>query len=203
MPARAVFLDRDGTINVEKDFLSDPADLELENGSAEGLRLLHDAGFVLVVVTNQSGVARGYYSEEDIARVNEALASMLEAEGAKLERFYHCPHHPEGTVARYARRCDCRKPAPGLLLRAAGELGIDLEGSYMVGDYTRDLEAGRAAGVKTVLVRTGYGARSVEEVRERGLADHVSGDLLEAARWILDDSSRTGGAIVDSADHDR
>lgn len=189
MGARAVFLDRDGTINTEEDFLSDPSKLRFEEGAVEGLRALSEAGFALVVVSNQSGVARGLFSEDDVKRVHKRLEEMLVARDVRVEGFYYCPHYPDGSVPRYAIRCDCRKPAPGLFLHAARDLGIDLGASYTVGDRARDLEAGRRAGTKSVLVRTGYGESALEEVQEMKLADFIAADLQEAARWIVNDSS--------------
>jgi len=197
VPRRAVFLDRDGTIHEERDFLSDPALLRLERGAAAGLRRLEEAGFALIVITNQSGVARGYHTEDDVRRVNAALSEMLAAEGVHIESYYHCPHHPEGAVPKYSFVCDCRKPAPGLILQAAKDADIDIGASYMVGDFTRDVKAGRAAGVRTVLVRTGYGRKSESEVIGQGLADYIADDLADAAEWIIRDSGITGGKGVD------
>jgi D-glycero-D-manno-heptose 1,7-bisphosphate phosphatase len=151
---------------------------------------------VLVVASNQSGVARGYFTEESVERVNEALSGMLEAEGVKVERFYFCPHHPQGAVPEYARACECRKPKSGLLVAAARDADIDLKASYSVGDSARDLEAGRAAGTKTVLVLTGYGRQADGEVKERRLADHVAKDLAAAARWIIADAAGGGCKTV-------
>lgn len=196
MSRRAIFLDRDGTVNVEVDFLSDPDDVRLEEGAGKALRLLGEAGFALIVVTNQSGVARGYHGEDDVRAVNHRIEELLKEEGVAIEGFYHCPHHPEGTVERFARVCDCRKPAPGLLLKAAGDLGVDMKASYIIGDSARDLEAGRRAGVGTVLVRTGYGARAEAGVLEEQLADFIADDILAAAEWIVSRGS-SGGADVE------
>jgi len=195
---RAVFLDRDGTINREVLFLGDAALVVLEKAAPGGLRLLQGAGFDLIVVSNQSGVARGFFDEDAVRRVNATLSGMLRAEGVELSRFYFCPHHAEGAVPKYAIGCDCRKPAPGLLLSAARDADIDLKGSYCVGDSARDVEAGRAAGTRTVLVLTGFGAASLAEVESRSLADYVAEDLAAAARWIIKDCSGSGGDIVDS-----
>lgn len=194
---RAVFLDRDGTINAEVSYIGDPSGIRLEPGAAKGLRRLDRAGFLLVVVSNQSGVARGLHTEDDVRRVNERLRQALAEKGVALDGFYYCPHHPEGVVPEYAKVCDCRKPAPGLLLRAAKDAEIDLGRSYAVGDYTRDLEAGRAAGVRTVLVRTGFGRQSEDDAKRLGLADHVADDLAGAAEWIVSDAERRGSDIVD------
>lgn len=189
MAGRAVFLDRDGTVNVEADFLGDPALLVLERGALSGLRRLQEAGFILAIVSNQSGVARGLFSEADLRRVNAKLGRMLAAEGITIARFYYCPHHPEGSVKRYTRTCCCRKPAPGMLRAAACDLGIDLSTSYTVGDRARDLEAGRAAGTRCVLVQTGYGRDEVAVTLREQLADFVAEDLRAAASWITRDAA--------------
>lgn len=197
MSQAAVFLDRDGTINREMSFLSDPARLILEERAVEGLAILQANGFALVVVSNQSGVARGYFDETAVRRVNSALAEMLFRAGIIIEGFFYCPHHPEGAVPEYARTCDCRKPKPGLLLRAAAAADIDFGKSYCIGDSARDLEAGRAVGVRTILVMTGFGENSLPEVERSGLADYVARDLADAAAWIVRDSRELGGSCVD------
>ncbi len=180
MGRRAVFLDRDGTIVEDRGFLGDPAEVALLPGAAEGLLALARAGFLLVVVSNQSGVARGLFSESAVAAVNAAIGEALRrAGGPAIDAWYSCPHLPEGIVPEYARPCDCRKPAPGMILRAARELGIDLAQSVAVGDRARDVEAGRAAGVgAAVLIGPAPAAPPA--------ADHVAPDLLAAARWILE-----------------
>lgn len=191
MGRRAVFLDRDGTVNVEADFLRDSDLLALETHAAEGLRALRDAGFALVVVSNQSGVARGLFTEEDVQRVNDRLCQMLAAEGVEVAGIYYCPHHPAGTVPGYRVECECRKPAPGMFTRASAELGLDSSASYTVGDRARDLEAGRRAGTRCVLVKTGYGVNDLETALETKVADFVAEDLAVAAAWIIADA---GGA---------
>lgn len=195
MGRRAVFLDRDGTVNVEADFLSDPELLVLESHAAEGLRALRDAGFTLLVVSNQSGVARGLFTENDVRRVNERLRRMLAEEGVEIAGLYYCPHHPEGTVGGYRGECECRKPAPGMFTRAAAELDLDCAASYTVGDRARDLEAGRRAGTRCVLVKTGFGENEVEIALEMKAADFVAEDLAGAAAWIIADA---GGAHDDA-----
>jgi D-glycero-D-manno-heptose 1,7-bisphosphate phosphatase len=145
----AIFLDKDGTLLVDVPYNVDPAQMRLGDGVAAGVRRLYEAGFALVVVTNQSGVARGYFAESAIAPVEQRLRQLL---GVPLAGFYYCPHHPAGTVAGYGVRCDCRKPEPGMLRRAATELNLDLERSWLVGDILNDVEAGRRAGCRTVLL---------------------------------------------------
>jgi D-glycero-D-manno-heptose 1,7-bisphosphate phosphatase len=182
MHPRAVFLDKDGTLVEDVPFNVDPEKVRLLPGAGEGLRLLRDAGFAFVVVSNQSGVARGYFAEEALAEVERRVRGLLETEGILLARFCWCPHYPAGAVAAYARACACRKPEPGMLLRAAQELSIDLAGSWMIGDRAEDVEAGRRAGCRTVWI--------ADEARRpngdnRPCADHTAGNLLEAARLIL------------------
>ena len=156
---KAIFLDRDGTVLAEKGYVTTPDAVELLPGAAEAIRALKQAGWAVFVVSNQGCVAKGMISEDELAEINLRMLAMLGAEGAVLDGVYCCPHHPEGSVAEYAVDCDCRKPKAGLLLRAAQEHDVDLAESVMVGDTMRDLEAGRAAGVKlTALVLTGHGA---------------------------------------------
>lgn len=148
----AIFLDKDGTLLVDVPYNVDPAQMRLGDGVATGVRRLYEAGFALVVVTNQSGVARGYFAEGAIAPVEQRLRQLL---GVPLAGFYYCPHHPEGAVARYACRCRCRKPEPGMVRRAAADLNLNLEQSWLVGDILNDVEAGRRAGCRTVLIDNG------------------------------------------------
>lgn len=171
----AAFVDRDGTINVERNYLRSPAELELIPGAAAGLKDLQARGFALVVLTNQSGVARRYFTLDAVAAVHARLAEMLAAEGVILDAVYLCPHGP-------ADACDCRKPLPGMALRAAADLGLDLARSVMIGDKGVDLGLGRAIGARTILVRTGHGL--AEEPVAAKLADFVADDLAAAANWV-------------------
>jgi len=179
----AVFLDRDGTLTVESEWVRSGQDLLLVPGAAEALRLLSAAGYVLVLVTNQSAVARGIIDEAQLAEIHAHLGELLAADGAQLEAIYHCPHHPTEGVGAGRTECSCRKPKPGLVLQAARELGLDLEHSWMVGDAARDLEAGWSAGVRGVLVLTGKGER--ERALLRREPAFVAKDVLAAARWIV------------------
>lgn len=190
MSKPAVFLDRDGTIMREAEYLSDPAGVELLPGAAEGICRLRQAGFAAVVTSNQSGVARGYFDEAAVGRVNARLAELLAAAGAGLDGVYYCPHYPGASVAKYARVCDCRKPAPGMLLAAARDLGLDLGRSWVVGDKAADIEFGSRQGLKTILVLTGYGAKTREEGFAAGgpKPDFIAEDLAAAARQILEAS---------------
>lgn len=187
MPNRAVFLDRDGTINVEVEHLDHESKLELIDGAAEGITLLRKAGFKIVVVTNQSVIARGRISEGKLRQIHWALSESLLSNGARFDAVYYCPHHPQEGNGDYTISCDCRKPKPGMLLQASREMEIDLSRSYIVGDKLSDLEAGRAAGCSEILVRTGYGPHSEALLKEGNhRPDYVADDLLDAACWIVD-----------------
>ncbi len=171
---KAVFLDRDGTIIKEKNYIGDPAEVELEERAAQGLAMMQEMGLVLVVVSNQSGVGRGLLSEEQVRAVDKRVEELLDAYRVKIAAFYHCFHSPE-------ENCSCRKPQPGLLLKAAEELNIDVESSFMIGDKCSDIEAGKRAGTAaSILVLTGYGRREAG----RCSCDFYSRDLLDAALWI-------------------
>ncbi len=183
----AVFLDRDGTLIDELGYLADPDGVKLYPGAARAAKRLSDAGFLVILITNQSGVARGFFSEDDLAHVHQRLAEDLARDGARLDGIYYCPHHPEAGEAPYRRACDCRKPLPGMVTNAAAEHGIDLSRSWMVGDAARDLLAGKAAGLSgLVLVRTGKGAATETELPGAGLQDAlVLDDISAAAEHIL------------------
>jgi D-glycero-D-manno-heptose 1,7-bisphosphate phosphatase len=186
MTNRCVFLDRDGTINEEVNYLSHPEQLRLIDDAAEAIRLLNNAGFKVVVVTNQAGVARGYFSESTVDEIHQALKKNLREKEAQIDAIYYCPHHPVAGVGVYKIDCNCRKPKPGLLETAANELNLDLRQSFVVGDKISDLEAGKAVGCQNILVRTGYGRESEKEVSGyHWQPDFVADNLLEAAEWIL------------------
>ena len=183
----AVFIDRDGTLTEEVGYVNHPARLQLLPRAGEAIRRLNAAGVAAVVVTNQAGVARGYFSESVLHAVNESLRAQLARVGARLDGLYACLHHPSEGEAPYRVQCECRKPKPGLLLRAAGELGLDLARSTMVGDKASDLVPARTVGANAVLVLTGYGRGEWEYQRERFEVqpDHVAADLLDAVDWAL------------------
>ena len=184
----AVFVDRDGTLNREVHFLRRVADLRLLPGSAAGVRALGDAGFTVVVVTNQSGVARGLIAPVTLDAIHATLHHRLAATGAAVAGIYACPHHPTEGRPPLRRRCRCRKPAPGLVLRAVREHGLDLERSYCVGDSDADLGLARAIGTRSVLVLTGHGRRTAAAHDDRPPADHVAVNFRAAAEWIIDDA---------------
>lgn len=187
MSRRAVFLDRDGTLVQEAGYLDRLERLAFFPFSVDAVRQLNLGGFMVVVVTNQSGIARGIVDPEFVDAAHAAISARLAAGGARIDAFYHCPHHPGGTVPALRIACDCRKPGPGLLLRAAKDLDLDLAGSFSVGDRWHDLEAGRAAGTRTVLVRTGYGAENESAPKSGVSADAIVDNLAGAAAWILTD----------------
>lgn len=166
----AVFLDRDGTLIEEAHHLASPDQVRLIPGAADAVRRLNDAGALVVVVTNQSGVARGYFPEGRVAEVHARVSELLAACGARVDAFYHCPHHPTEGEGAYRVACDCRKPKPGMLLAAARDLGIDLARSWMIGDKPCDAGAGAAAGCRTLLVRTGHGEKLAGAVADLAAA---------------------------------
>jgi D-glycero-D-manno-heptose 1,7-bisphosphate phosphatase len=185
-------MDRDGTLTEEVGYVNHPARLRLLPRSAAAVRRLNAAGVAVVVVTNQAGIARGYFSPDVLAAVNAALVAQLKDEGAHLDGVYVCPHHPTEGEPPYRMVCECRKPKPGLLLRASADLGLDLERSTLVGDKGSDLVTARAVGARSVLVLTGYGLGEWE-YRRSALPvepDHVADDLYGAAEWVIEGRSR-------------
>jgi len=182
---RAVFLDRDGTLLATDQHLGDPGMVALVPGAAEALRALGGKGWLRVVVSNQSGVARRLFPEEQYRLVEEAFLAALRRAGGDLEAIYVCHHLPEAADTRWAKDCDCRKPRPGMILRASAEHGIDLRRSVMVGDALRDLDAGRNAGVGAcVLVRTGKGRASEGMALGMKLADAVIESVADLPAWL-------------------
>lgn len=187
----AIFFDRDGTLTVEKDWIVRPDELELLPGAAEAVRAARDAGYATVVVTNQSAVARGMIDEAELAAIHAHLAELLAARGAALDAVYACPHHPTEGVGARKVECECRKPKPGLLLRAARELGLDLARSFIVGDAERDVAAGAACGVRGILVATGKGAAERARLAREGRpALDEAPDVLRAVEMLLARSRR-------------
>jgi len=178
---RAVFLDRDGTVVVERGYITIPEDVALVDRAAEGIRAFRAQGWKVIVVSNQALVAKGLVTEDELSRINLRMVALLAGEGASLDGIYCCLHHPEGTVPEYAMECECRKPRPGLLEQAARDHDLDLSRCVTVGDSRRDVEAGKAAGTATVLVLTGHGAKTAGEPHG---ADHVAGNLVDAAAWL-------------------
>ena len=187
MKRPAVFIDRDGTISEEVGYVNHPSRYRVFPYAAEAIKLLNDAGRLAVLVTNQAGVARGYFAEGLISEVHAALAREMERGGARLDAVYYCPHHPAVGEPPYRLDCDCRKPRPGLIRRAADELSVDLSASWMIGDRYGDVELARNAGLRSAFVLSGYGRGEWEYQRTRWphQPDLVAEDLLEAVREIL------------------
>jgi D-glycero-D-manno-heptose 1,7-bisphosphate phosphatase len=181
---RAVFLDKDGTLIKDIPYNVDPALLILYEGAARSLRLLKDQGFLLIVVSNQSGIARGYFSENDLKAIETKIQNELISEGVQLDALYFCPHHPEGVVHEYSEECTCRKPKPGMLLEASVQFNIDLGGSWMIGDILNDVEAGNAAGCKTILIDNGN--ETEWEITEARMPTAVAPSLPDAVEIILE-----------------
>lgn len=180
----AVFLDRDGTLNVEKNYLYRVEDWEWIPGAIEAIRKFRDHGFKVIVITNQAGIARGYYGEDDVRKLHEAVNAMLAREAAQIDAFYYCPHHPE-----FGGPCECRKPSPALIRQACAEWNIDPSRSVLVGDKIIDVRAALAAGVRPILVETGYGEEELSQLPE-GI-EHVP-DVGAAATLILETAGLTG-----------
>jgi D-glycero-D-manno-heptose 1,7-bisphosphate phosphatase len=178
-------VDRDGTLIEEAGYLNHLDRLRFFPFTVDAVRQLNRGGFAVVVITNQAGIARGIVPEAFLSRAHRHIEDRLAAGGARIEGFYHCPHHPDGVLASFRQSCDCRKPRPGLIRRAAADLDLDLVRSYTVGDRWHDLEAGRAAGTMTVLVRTGYGASDEGAPKPDISADAITDNLAGAAAWIL------------------
>ncbi|MDT5063788.1 MAG: D-glycero-D-manno-heptose 1,7-bisphosphate phosphatase [Acidobacteriota bacterium] len=187
MKRRAVFMDRDGTISEEIGYVNHPSRYRVFPYSAEAVRLLNEAGWLAILVTNQAGVARGYFTEELITAVHDVLKQELSKRGAELDAIYYCAHHPTVGEAPYRFDCDCRKPKPGLIERAAAEFDIDLRQSWMIGDRYSDIELARNAGVHSAFVLSGYGRGEWEYQRAawKHEPELVAEDLLEAVRRIV------------------
>jgi len=192
----AIFIDRDGTINEEVGYLDHPSRLKLFPWSAEAIRLINGSPFKAVLVTNQSGVARGYFTEELVEQIHEKLQEELAKGGAKLDAIYYCPHHPDFGPPQYRQDCSCRKPKTGLLERAARDLNLELSNCYVIGDKYIDVQMAHRAGARAVLVLSGYGLDEYKRRRadaQTGLRgdwprepDFVAENLLEAVKWILE-----------------
>jgi D-glycero-D-manno-heptose 1,7-bisphosphate phosphatase len=188
---KAIFLDRDGVINVDVDNLYKTEDIEVIDRVPEAIKKLKDRGLLLVVLSNQPVIARGLLTEEGAVEINNQINEIIyRKSGARLDAFYFCPHHPKATLEQYRKACDCRKPLPGMIFRARDELGIDLSGSYMIGDRLSDIYTGQAAGCKTILVLSGeheakpilssVSADQIKSVKP----DYTCKDLFEAAELI-------------------
>lgn len=186
MATPAVFLDRDGTMIEDAGYLWRASDVRWFPGTSEAIGLLNRAGFLVCVTTNQAGVARGYYGEDDVRALHAHMATHLESGGARIDAWFYCPHHPEAAVSRYRVQCDCRKPEPGMIRQACAQFDIDLARSFVIGDKRLDVESAVRAGARGILVRTGYGdaVASAHNGQVPGAAC-VAADLVAAAAWLL------------------
>ncbi|CUS76957.1 D-glycero-D-manno-heptose 1,7-bisphosphate phosphatase [Candidatus Kryptonium thompsonii] len=181
----AIFLDRDGTINEDVNFLSSPEQIVLIENSAEAIKEANELGLKVIVFTNQSGIARGYFTEEDLHRIHKRLDELLAEKGAKVDAYYYCPHHPTEGNGEYKVECECRKPKDGMLRRASREQNIDLKKSFVIGDRCVDIQAGKTAGATTILVLTGYGKEEYEKCKSENLEPDFVAENLEEAIEIV------------------
>lgn len=182
MNRMAVFMDRDGTITEEMDYLKEPKKLKLVPRSAEAIRLLNEKRILAIVVSNQSGVARGYFTEKTVRETHKRLEELLAEKEAHLDGIYYCPHHPEFGPPKYRKDCNCRKPKPGMLKTAARKFNLDLKKCYVIGDKVEDIKLAQNVGAKGILVLTGYGRRS----KNKGInPDHTTKNLYQAVKWIV------------------
>lgn len=181
---KACFLDRDGVLITDMDYLKDPEKVELIPRAAEALKMLKKAGYMIIVISNQSGVARGMFEESDVIAVNRKINELLSKDGIPIDDFYYCPHHFEGNVAEYSFECECRKPSPGMILQATEDHDIDLSKSFMIGDKVSDFHAANNAGCHLgILVRTGHGESQIAENDTSGI--QVCDDISCAVEWYL------------------
>ena len=183
-PTTAVFLDRDDTIIRDTGYLSDPNGIDILPGAAEAIRVLNKSGIPAIIITNQSGIARGFFKEETLEAIHKRITTLLAGQGARIDAIYYCPHHPDGIREEYRLACTCRKPQPGLLLRAAQDFGLDLTHCYLVGDKPIDIETIHKVGGKGILVGT------EKDMALKTKADFMAANLKDAVHWILKDMKR-------------
>jgi D-glycero-D-manno-heptose 1,7-bisphosphate phosphatase len=188
MKKPAVFIDRDGTINEQMGYVNHVSRFRILPKVPQAIRMLNRHGFLVFVVSNQSGVARGYYPLDLVSTLHQLLVSRIKEKKASIDGIFFCPHHPEGSVPEFSRDCDCRKPKTGLIEQACRSFEIDLRRSFVVGDMCTDIELARRAGITGILVKTGYGLGEIEYTLPQRTAKpaHIAEDLLDAVHWILD-----------------
>ncbi len=183
---KAIFLDRDGTINEEMGYINHPDRFKIFPFAAESIKIFNQSGFLVIIVTNQSGIARGYYTEDLVKNLHNHLMMEMQSKGARIDAIYYCPHHPTDGLAEYRKNCDCRKPKPGLILRAIQEHDISLTSSFAIGDRYQDIIMARQLNMKAALVLTGYGLGEYTYNRRqwKHQPDFVGQDLLAVAKQI-------------------
>ena len=179
MGNKAVFIDRDGTININVEYLDTPDEFKMYPGVAEGIRLLKENGYKIIVITNQSGIARGFFTEETLEKIHNKMKDELSEKGASIDAIYYCPHHPD-------EKCNCRKPNTGLLKKAIKDFDIDVKNSFFIGDRMIDVEAGSKIGVKTVLVPENKEKVELEIRKSYIKPDNYSEDFYTGVKWILE-----------------
>ncbi|MEI6056067.1 MAG: HAD family hydrolase [Lentisphaerota bacterium] len=182
--SKACFLDRDGVLIEEKIYLASISDVYIFPETYDALKLLKDDGFKIIVVTNQAGVAKGYYDESTIPMIHEEIDRQLALAGVGVDAYYYCPHHPKGKVQEYAIKCDCRKPAPGMILQAVNNFDIDLAKSFLIGDKMSDIGVAENAGCLGILVKTGHGKEHITKAQDAGII--VKENILEAVKYFLE-----------------
>lgn len=194
MKKPAVFIDRDGTINEQMGYINHLSRFRLLPGVADAIRLLNKNNFLTIIVTNQSGVARGYFPIELLNEVHSFMIETLRRDDANIDAVFFCPHYPGGKVPEYSRECDCRKPGTGLIDQARASFDIDMSGSYLVGDHTTDLELAHRCSIEGIMVRTGYGTGEISHVLHQTPIKpcYIAEDLLDAVRWIIGRRQRHG-----------
>lgn len=181
--SKAVFLDRDGTIIEDSGYISSPDQVKFIPGSIEAIKKLNEAGYKVVIISNQAGIARGLLSENMLQTIDKIIHRQVLSGGGHIDASYYCPHHPEHGVYPYKQICECRKPHTGLIKQAVREKNIELAGSFMIGDKSSDVETGKCAGIKTIFVRTGHGKNEEKGLKEK--PDHIADNLPAAVKWLL------------------
>jgi D-glycero-D-manno-heptose 1,7-bisphosphate phosphatase len=182
MKRKAIFIDRDGTIMYDKHFLRDPEDVELLPGAAEAIQILNRENFDVIVISNQSGVARGYFTENEVKAVNDRLIQLLHSQNARIDAIYYCPYYDKGIVPEYSINHPCRKPNPGMIKQAVADM--DVEPVAIIGDRAADIQLAKKVGVPGILVLSGLGAKQ-DEITQKN-ADFIAPTILEAARWLIE-----------------
>lgn len=187
MKRRAVFLDRDGTLNEDVGYPAHPSQVKIYPSSFEAVKTFNSAGMLAIIITNQSGVGRGFLTEEDLRLIHDKIRASFLEQQARLDAIYYCPHYRLSPIPRYKKDCDCRKPKPGLVLQAAQDFSLDLERSYMIGDKAEDILLAKNVLAAPILVLTGSGRETLSNLKDRGLKPAcVVENILEAARWIME-----------------